>query len=766
MKKFITLLFALCITLPVWAADSAAGIANPATPAVKPQLDQTAKANPVSGPTTAAGAELADIDATILALKEQNLPVPADLYKAARELRGLPVHEVPAGRQGGDTVGEATNISSLPFSDTGTTIGYTDDYDEVCPYTDSTSPDVVYSFTPGADITVYITLCNGSDYDTKLYVYENEVTPGAPFACNDDACVNYESELYGLELFYGNTYFIVIDGYFGDEGNYVLDITQLGDCDVECPPEGNDEGEEECYDEYVDATNGGCNSDPNVFGAVGIGEYVCGKGGTFMFEGGNFRDTDWFEFTIDEMSTVYAEVEAEFPVALFFVDATDCNAPAVIISATTAIQCDPIFIETILDAGVYVLFVAPSVFEGWGCDLEYVAYLDAEPFETEEGDACSAPLYIDAFPYTFVGTTADNVDTYGNASPDEWHEFTIEGSQHMVTMELCGPETDYDTYLYLLSGDCVTEIAYNDDLCDLQSELIMSLSPGDYVVGVDGFSTSSGDYQLGISLGDPYVYLPCQEVHTPEESWSAGTSHTNGDDVDYLRAERFGQAGNITSLQLSGLSLIYDSGWSTCAEDPMGFDIWFYEDGGMPGEMLANFYVEASPVATGLDFNEFPLYTFDLPIPDRYYIEEGWVAVQTSNVCWFLWMSAYGVDGMSALSTLGGPWETYAYDMAYCMTLGDDVASTTTPQTVTLEQNHPNPFNPVTTISYGLTSPAEVELVVYNIAGETVSTLVDGPQTAGMHSLQFDGSNLPSGIYFYRLSTEDFSRTQRMLLVK
>jgi len=100
------------------------------------------------------------------------------------------------------------------------------------------------------------------------------------------------------------------------------------------------------------------------------------------------------------------------------------------------------------------------------------------------------------------------------------------------------------------------------------------------------------------------------------------------------------------------------------------------------------------------------------------------------------------------------------------MTLGDDVASTTTPQTVTLEQNHPNPFNPVTTISYGLTSPAEVELVVYNIAGETVSTLVDGPQTAGMHSLQFDGSNLPSGIYFYRLSTEDFSRTQRMLLVK
>jgi hypothetical protein len=88
------------------------------------------------------------------------------------------------------------------------------------------------------------------------------------------------------------------------------------------------------------------------------------------------------------------------------------------------------------------------------------------------------------------------------------------------------------------------------------------------------------------------------------------------------------------------------------------------------------------------------------------------------------------------------------------------------PRNFELYQNYPNPFNPVTTISYGLSFPAEVELVVYNINGEKIATLVDSPQTAGLHNLQFDGSDLPGGIYFYRLTAGSVSLTNRMLLVK
>ena len=132
--------------------------------------------------------------------------------------------------QGGDDCASATVISSLPFNDTGTTLGSADDYNEVCPYTNTGAPDVVYEFSPSANLTVDITLCNGSAYDTKLYVYENTCqAPGDgfdPYACNDDACPGFVSELIGVEMVAGNTYYIVIDGYSSaDFGDYVIDMT-------------------------------------------------------------------------------------------------------------------------------------------------------------------------------------------------------------------------------------------------------------------------------------------------------------------------------------------------------------------------------------------------------------------------------------------------------------------------------------------------------------------------------------------------------------
>ena len=135
--------------------------------------------------------------------------------------------------QGGDNIGNATVISSLPFSDDGSTAGYSDDYDEVCNFPGSTSPDVVYAYTPSTNITVDISLCGGSDYDTKLYVYEN--SPGNLVDCNDDYCSTpnypspYVSSLEDLYLLSGQTYYFVIDGYGGDYGNYTIDVTGIPD---------------------------------------------------------------------------------------------------------------------------------------------------------------------------------------------------------------------------------------------------------------------------------------------------------------------------------------------------------------------------------------------------------------------------------------------------------------------------------------------------------------------------------------------------------
>jgi hypothetical protein len=83
-----------------------------------------------------------------------------------------------------------------------------------------------------------------------------------------------------------------------------------------------------------------------------------------------------------------------------------------------------------------------------------------------------------------------------------------------------------------------------------------------------------------------------------------------------------------------------------------------------------------------------------------------------------------------------------------------------------LAQNYPNPFNPVTTICYSLPSPANVRLVVYDVAGREVAILSDGRQPAGEQRVTFDAAGLKSGMYFCRLEADSRILTQKMILLK
>jgi hypothetical protein len=80
--------------------------------------------------------------------------------------------------------------------------------------------------------------------------------------------------------------------------------------------------------------------------------------------------------------------------------------------------------------------------------------------------------------------------------------------------------------------------------------------------------------------------------------------------------------------------------------------------------------------------------------------------------------------------------------------------------------NYPNPFNPSTNITFRLVAPSRVNLTVYNVTGQVVTTLVDQYLEAGKHSFPFDGSHVASGVYFYRLQTETARETRKMILVK
>ncbi len=83
-----------------------------------------------------------------------------------------------------------------------------------------------------------------------------------------------------------------------------------------------------------------------------------------------------------------------------------------------------------------------------------------------------------------------------------------------------------------------------------------------------------------------------------------------------------------------------------------------------------------------------------------------------------------------------------------------------------LFQNYPNPFNPSTIIIYSLKSPGSVKLSVYDVSGKLVKVLVDENQGPGFHNVSFNGNNLSSGVYIYRLETNDYSSIKKMLLIK
>lgn len=88
------------------------------------------------------------------------------------------------------------------------------------------------------------------------------------------------------------------------------------------------------------------------------------------------------------------------------------------------------------------------------------------------------------------------------------------------------------------------------------------------------------------------------------------------------------------------------------------------------------------------------------------------------------------------------------------------------PKEFALQQNYPNPFNPATSINYELPVTGLVILNIFDVTGKEVATLVNEQQNAGMYSVQFDGSNFASGVYFYRIQAGEFTQVKKMFLIK
>lgn len=125
------------------------------------------------------------------------------------------------------------------------------------------------------------------------------------------------------------------------------------------------------------------------------------------------------------------------------------------------------------------------------------------------------------------------------------------------------------------------------------------------------------------------------------------------------------------------------------------------------------------------------------------------------------WPSAFTLPTDSFQATGELPWEANP-----ALSTGIEVVDRELPSTISLDQNYPNPFNPATRIQFTLDQTQDVRVRVFDLMGRVVATLVDGVQTAGTYSVTFDGANLASGMYVYRLETPNRTLSKKMVLLK
>ncbi len=145
--------------------------------------------------------------------------------------------------------------------------------------------------------------------------------------------------------------------------------------------------------------------------------------------------------------------------------------------------------------------------------------------------------------------------------------------------------------------------------------------------------------------------------------------------------------------------------------------------------------------------------------------DSGLVAYWRCDVLEDLGVNSDGPDDIRDLSVFQNHGDLSG-DAVLEIVVGVESNSSEIPSSFKLDQNYPNPFNPVTKIRYSLPHLSDVSLMVYNILGQEVITLVNEQQPAGNYEVSFDATSLTSGIYLYKIQAGEYNNTKKMILLR
>ncbi len=397
---------------------------------------------------------------------------------------------------GGEDIATAVAIPGLPFSDTGDTCAFLNDYDEVgvftCPYS-STAADVVYAYAPAGNEIIDIDL-GASLYDTKVFVYEN--SDAVVVGCDDDYYPNYTSAIFGLELTGGNTYYIVVAGYGSSCGSYDLQVTG-----------GGPASEEVCF--VADSQS-----------AAGIASYTATLTGGYTL-----GDIDWDGFAETISSGTYGselrlDISGPLGSATIQLGTGTAYSPGAQFIGTT-----PVFAVAGDPAGVWTFDFYESFDDSPAGEPD--ATWNDICFTFKEAAGCYGPdTCADAEmigPGSFTASTTDCTDAFTSYNLWAW---TLTGNDHVYVVnvpcagsEICVTMTPLEGQdpAVALAMDCtdgsVTAIAGADEGLGGDAEsFCYTIAPGeegDLYIFCDFYGGGSGEYQLDVAVTGPVANDTC-----------------------------------------------------------------------------------------------------------------------------------------------------------------------------------------------------------------------------------------------------------------
>jgi hypothetical protein len=253
------------------------------------------------------------------------------------------------------------------------------------------------------------------------------------------------------------------------------------------------------------------------------------------------------------------------------------------------------------------------------------------------------------------------------------------------------------------------------------------------------------DAPFGVKYEKPVLTVVQQQYTLPRKMLITCTRNLN---PRYFYSSNGAHSWTID--QLMGPNTTCQAIWTTCSSDSL-------TSGG--------FYVVMGYVST--DGDSLNIKKIDIP--------------QTSAMIYYKKNSNYAWGGIpistSICKTGNGKYASFAYAgsatvptnvyyNAEMLINGINSNNGSIPEKYQLSQNYPNPFNPVTIINFSIPKTSSVTLVFYDVLGKEVITLVNDKLKSGNYKVEFDGTNYSSGIYYYRLKTDDYAETKKMILIK